>query len=247
LGSGISFSLGPQQVIECSGARSFVLHAQEPWQASHHVQSNCRVQAVFLQFPAALLEQLQAQVLHASLNNAHSWVPDHRLVSMLEQILACPFQGLARTLYMQGKSLELLATVLDGLSEKSRRARLDQNLPGSQKDRLQTAYELLQRNLDNPPSLDELARQVGMCNSLLTTGFRRQFGQSVTECLQDLRLAQAYDDLQSGRLSSSQAAHRIGYSPAYFSTLFKRRYACSPRDVARGRSGMVENEKQIPD
>lgn len=251
VGSGISFSLGSRHIIECSGARSFVVHAQEPWQARHQVQSNCRVQAVFLQFPASLLEQLHTEAIDLSLNGVHDWVPDHRLVAMLEQIIACPFQGVARTLYMQGKSLELLAIVVDGLSEKSRRRRLDQALPTSQVARLQQAYELLQNNLDKPPSLDELSRAVGMCNSLLTAGFRRRFGQSVTECLQDLRLAQAYRDLQSGRLTSSQAAHRIGYSPAYFSTLFKRKYACSPRDVARhrgeSRKSVADSEKQMAD
>jgi AraC-like DNA-binding protein len=251
VGSGISFSLGQQQVIDCSGARSFVVHAQQPWQAHHEVVGNSRVQAVFLQFPVELLHQLELDGLNTSLAVVHDWVPDHRLMSMLEQIVSCPFQGVARTLYMQGKSLELLAIVVDGLSEQSRQRRLSNTLPRPDVERLQQAYEHLQNNLDNPPGLDELARQVGMCSSRLTAGFRRQFGQSVTECLQDLRLAQAYQDLQSGHMSSSQAAYRIGYSPAYFSTLFKRKYACSPRDVARGKHAlhtpMAENEKQMAD
>lgn len=236
IGSGISFSLGPRQVIECSGARSFVVHAREPWQARHQVKGNCRVQAVFLQFPAEVLEQFQAAIPDLALDGVHDWVPDHRLLAMLEQILACPFQGVPRTLYMQGKSLELLATVLHGLGEQHGAPRPASGLPTSQVARLERAYELLSNNLEKPPGLDELARQVGMCSSLLTAGFRRRFGQSVTECVQDLRLAQAYRDLQSGRLTSSQAAHRIGYSPAWFSTLFKRKYACSPRDVAQRRT-----------
>lgn len=240
IGSGISFSLGSRQVIECSGARGFVVHTAEPWQAQHQVQGNCRVQAVFLQFPASLLEQFQTPLPDPELDGLHDWVPDHRLLAMLEQILACPFEGLPRTLYMQGKSLELLATVLDRLSDRHCAPRPASNAPSAQQARLQRAYDLLCDNLEKPPGLEELARQVGMCSSLLTAGFRRRFGQSVTECVQDLRLAQAYRDLQSGRLTSSQAAHRIGYSPAWFSTLFKRKYACSPRDVARAGNIMAD-------
>ncbi|WP_049870520.1 helix-turn-helix domain-containing protein [Pseudomonas cremoricolorata] len=251
VGSGISFSLGQHQVIDCSGARSFVVHALQPWQARHQVTRNSRVQAVFLQFPTQLLHALEADIHHASLAVVHDWVPDYRLMAMLEQIVSCPFQGVARTLYMQGKSLELLATVIDSLSEKGREQRQHNALPRPEVERLQQAYELLQNHLDKPPGLEELARQVGMCSSRLTAGFRRQFGQSVTECLQDLRLAQAYQDLQSGRLSSSQAAYRIGYSPAYFSTLFKRKYACSPRDVARAKPSrcqpLADREKQTAD
>lgn len=251
VGSGISFSLGQQQVIDCSGARSFVVHALHPWQARHQVTSNSRVQAVFLQFSSDLLQQLQAECVQASLTVVHDWVPDHRLMTMLEQIVSCPFQGIARTLYMQGKSLELLATVIDGLSEQNRQRRQENALPKPEVQRLQLAYKLLQSNLDKPPALDELARHVGMCSSRLTAGFRRQFGQSVTECLQDLRLTQAYQDLQSGHVTSSQAAYRIGYSPAYFSTLFKRKFACSPRDVARAKPvlqrPLADREKQMAD
>jgi AraC family transcriptional activator of pyochelin receptor len=82
-----------------------------------------------------------------------------------------------------------------------------------------------------PPSLDVLARRVGICTTALTSGFRQIYGMSVTEFIQDLRLGEAFRSLSDGDMTVSQAAYSVGMSPAYFSTLFRRRYGLSPSNL----------------
>jgi AraC family transcriptional activator of pyochelin receptor len=71
-----------------------------------------------------------------------------------------------------------------------------------------------------------------MSTSRLTAGFRRMFGMSVTGFVQDQRLAQALSELREGHSSIAQIAFKVGYSPAYFSTLFRRRFGYQPSTLA---------------
>lgn len=245
LGGGIRFTLDHRQVFESSGTLGFVLDSREALHTRHQVRERHALQAVFLQLPPASCEAL-ASVQGLRRAGGRQWQPGADLQRLLAEIVACPYQGEIRSLYLQGKSLELLAMTLHAL-DRPVIGQEATRLSASDIERLQQARALLDADLCLAPSLEQLARQVGMCCSRLTAGFRRYFGQSVTEYLQDQRLEQAWREIRAGRLSSSQAAYRVGYSPAYFSTLFKRRYGYSPRELRSQAPGLADCERQTAD
>lgn len=97
------------------------------------------------------------------------------------------------------------------------------------------ARDILVASFASPPTLAQLARQVGISTSRLTAGFRRVFSMSVVEFIQQERLARATEMLRDGQLSISQAAYQVGYTPAHFSTLFRKRNGYPPSVLTGGR------------
>ncbi len=90
-----------------------------------------------------------------------------------------------------------------------------------------------------PPSLEELARKVGINRNKLTTGFRQLFGTTVYSAIKDVRLEKAKQLLDSGEKSVSEAAFAVGYNNAgYFSDLFSKRYGVLPGKYLLGVKNM---------
>lgn len=148
------------------------------------------------------------------------------------QILYCPFQaGAVRDLFLGAKGLELASAALARPLAQSA-AGLDQ-LDAREVQRLWLARDVLIGRAHEPPSLAELAREVGINVKKLTAGFRVLFGMSVFEYLQQHRLEEAFRMLSSGGMSVTQVAAHVGYAVAHFSTVFKDRFGISPRDLLR--------------
>ena len=152
------------------------------------------------------------------------------LQSLASQIIACPIQGAMRQLYLAGKALELMSLAMAPVAEQAG-GRKHSRLSPNDMALIHEAYDLLIKDPQNPPSLAELAQQVGLNASKLTIGFRRVFGTTAFGVLQEHRLQQAYRMLSSGQLSVSEVAYRIGYAPAHFATVFRRRFGVSPSDL----------------
>jgi AraC-like DNA-binding protein len=112
-------------------------------------------------------------------------------------------------------------------------------------DRLHQAKEILLQDLENPPSLLELAQQVGLNDYKLKSGFRQVFGTTVFGYLHRHRMQQAYFLLQTCDLSVTEVADRVGYtSLSAFSTAFKKFFGISPNSV-KTRSDRAQADEMI--
>ncbi|WP_347900785.1 AraC family transcriptional regulator [Pseudomonas purpurea] len=152
------------------------------------------------------------------------------LQALAQQIFTCPLQGPTRSFYLGGKALELTALGVEGiLAQTESRPVQEQHVSCADIERIHAARDLLLSSLQASPSLTELSRQVGLNPRKLTAGFRQVFGTSVYAYLQEQRLSEAYRLLASGETNVSCAAYRVGYSPAHFSTAFRKRFGVSPK------------------
>ena len=103
-------------------------------------------------------------------------------------------------------------------------------LQPDQLNRVYYAQEILLKSLSNPPSLMELARQVGMCDYNLKRGFKEAFGTTVFGYLRDRRLEKAQQLLLEQEMTVASVAQTVGYdSHASFTTAFKRKFGVSPK------------------
>ncbi|NAN54073.1 AraC family transcriptional regulator [Pseudomonas protegens] len=154
------------------------------------------------------------------------------LLALAQQIFTCPLQGPTRSFYLGGKALELTALGVEGiLAQAESRPLQDSPCSSAEIERIHAARDLLLNSLQDSPSLSELSRQVGLNPRKLTAGFRQVFGTSVYAYLQEQRLGEAYRLLASGETNVSSAAYRVGYSPAHFSTAFRKRFGVSPKSL----------------
>jgi AraC-like DNA-binding protein len=148
---------------------------------------------------------------------------------VLQQILHCPYQGSAQYLYLESKALELLALQFACLDADSSAPR-QSTLKASDLERVQYAREILVQHLCNPPSLTELAHQVGLSDRKLKQGFRQLFGTTVFGYLRDYRMEQAQRLLYHPHMTVARVAAKVGYrNPEAFSTAFRRKFAVSPK------------------
>lgn len=148
------------------------------------------------------------------------------LRALVHQMSECRIEGAMRRLYLAGKALELAATVVDQIVNEppARTARLSARAV----EQVQAAHALLIESTRNPPSLSELARSTGLNVTKLTAGFRQIYGTTVFDYLQEHRLQQAYELIRSGAMSVSEAAFHVGYNPAHFSGIFRKRFGVLP-------------------
>ncbi|UZF91418.1 helix-turn-helix transcriptional regulator [Bosea sp. NBC_00550] len=164
----------------------------------------------------------------ACAGDAGFWVrpADAPVRALALQMADCPVGEALRPLYLAGKALELGALVLDRMlgERPPRPARLNPRL----REQVHTVRDLLLEAVQEPPSLAELARLSGLNPTKLTAAFRAEFGTSVFEYLQEHRLQQAYAMIASGEANVAVAAFRVGYSPAHFSGLFRKRFGIAP-------------------
>ncbi|MBW4622905.1 MAG: AraC family transcriptional regulator [Cyanosarcina radialis HA8281-LM2] len=145
------------------------------------------------------------------------------------QMLRCSFQGMAKRMFLEGKALELLGLV--AAVEMDRYGAERSYLQGDVIDRIHHARDILRQQLDNPPSLGELSRLVGLNDCTLKQGFRNCFGTTVFGYLYDYRMKQARQALEMGEGTVGEVARMVGYSnlPA-FSRAFSKRFGIKPRD-----------------
>ncbi len=149
----------------------------------------------------------------------------------LRQILQCPHQGLTQKLYLEAKSLELIALFLEAVAENSPS---NPSLNRDDVERIYHARHILQKNLQTPPGLVELAHQVGLNDRKLKEGFRQVFDTTVFGYLTQLRMEAARQLLAQQRSVAAVAA-AVGYaSPTAFSGAFRRKYGVTPKAYQLG-------------
>ncbi|MEM7769694.1 MAG: AraC family transcriptional regulator [Cyanobacteria bacterium P01_A01_bin.37] len=150
----------------------------------------------------------------------------------IHQILHCPYQGLTRWLYWESKVLELIALRLDSVSQHPPAAVVTLGLQAEDIDRIYHAKDILTQQLDNPPSLVDLARQVGLNDCTLKRQFRQVFGTTVFGYLHHYRMEQAQALLLKNQLSINAIARAVGYTnPCSFSTAFRKKFGVSPKTM----------------
>ncbi len=146
-----------------------------------------------------------------------------------QQIINCPYQGFTKQMYLQAKVLELFALHLEQL-QADRKPQVNENkLKSEDIDRIHQAKNILITRFHNPPSLLELARQVGLNDFKLKIGFRYCFGTTVFGYLRQYRMEHARQLLEQGNVTIAGVAREVGYANrSHFAAAFKRKFGVNP-------------------
>ena len=157
---------------------------------------------------------------------------DPLMKNIIQQILQSPFKGSVKRVYMESKVLELLASQLSCFENLENRC--DCNQPSHDREKLYYAKKLLESRLENPPTIYELSRLVGLNEFKLKKGFKAMFGNTVFGYLTEYRLAFARQFLLDTDQPIVNISDMIGYGhQQHFSTAFKRKYGISPSELRK--------------
>lgn len=152
----------------------------------------------------------------------------------LQQMLDCPYQGMIKQMYLESKSVEILALWLEQACAGDSSPPKSTTSRAKDLDRIYQAKEILLQQLDNPPSLLALARQVGLNDCSLKRGFKQVYGTTVFGYLHQHRMEQARSLLLDQRWSVTEVARKVGYKNlCAFSTAFRKSFGVSPKAMQR--------------
>ncbi len=177
----------------------------------------------------ALISNDSRQIFH---RNVGSITP--AMQQALQQIISCPYQGIARQIYLESKALELISLQLIQLTQ-SQSGIISSSSSGCLQpddiERIHQAKSVLEANLENPPSLIELARKVQLNDYKLKRGFKEVFGTTTFGYLQKIRMERGKNLLAERMLTVAGVAQTVGYkSPSRFCDAFKKHFGITPRN-----------------
>ncbi len=93
--------------------------------------------------------------------------------------------------------------------------------------------DIIRQNAAGTLSLSEIAQQLNISPTYLSSLFKRNTGMNISEYIRLMRLEKVKEMLRSKRYTITQISEIMGYcSPTYFSTEFKKQFGMSPKKYA---------------
>lgn len=163
---------------------------------------------------------------------------DPRVQMILYDILNSPYAGQPENesvnhIYLKSKLLELIALFFNTYSKPP--AKGETQISPDEYEKLQLAKQILISEIDNPPSLADLARRIYLNEFKLKNGFKHLFGTTVYGYLRDFRLEKARRLLEQGDMNVAEISVSIGYNnPSHFAATFKNKYGINPGMLLTG-------------
>jgi len=148
------------------------------------------------------------------------------VLQLVECLQRCPVSAPAQETWFRCKALELAAQSFFCTPEHiplcTRRQR-------AACERAARVREILREHLADPPTLEELGRQVGCSPFYLSRQFSQATGLTIQQFVRQVRLERAAELLRTGTHNVTAAAFEVGYnSLSHFTTAFREAFGCCP-------------------
>jgi AraC family transcriptional activator of pyochelin receptor len=154
------------------------------------------------------------------------------MLRCLEDVQTCPLDGRRRRIFLQSKALEIVCQALEAFDQSDSFQNPDTTRLTARG--VVKAQRFLEAHYVTPPSLEELAAEVGLSRSVLCTGFRQILGQSVFDYIQTLRMQRALELLSEGDDPITQIAYAVGYNGcSSFAVAVHRHFGTTPSKLRR--------------
>lgn len=129
----------------------------------------------------------------------------------VDQILSCRYPEPLRGILIGAKTIEIICGIVAQIHGLHLRGAPRPVAGRARAQAIETAADIYRREIHNPPTIEQLARRVGLNRNDLTSGFRDTFGFTPRAYGHMLRMEEAQKLLRDGQFSISEIARRIGY------------------------------------
>ncbi|MFT4006368.1 MAG: AraC family transcriptional regulator [Lacrimispora sp.] len=163
---------------------------------------------------------------------ARKFSPNIKLI--LNDMIRCQYCRDIKKIYLEGKSLELLAVYLDELILENGKTDALPKLSSADMDALYHARKILDDNFISAPTIAQLSKLTCLNEYKLKAGFREMFGMPIHTYVIDKRLELARLLIGDRKISVVEAALLVGYSNTnYFTEKFKAKYGVKPSECKK--------------
>ncbi len=148
---------------------------------------------------------------------------------VLNQVMNYSLHPSIKELYFKGKSYELLSLYFNRPAD----ADVEQCpflVDEDNVQKIRRAKRIIINRMDNPPTLAELADEIGLSLNKLKEGFKQIYGDSVFSFLFDYKMEVARQLLETGSHNVNEVGLKVGYSTAsHFISAFKKKFGTTPK------------------
>jgi AraC family transcriptional regulator, transcriptional activator of the genes for pyochelin and ferripyochelin receptors len=148
---------------------------------------------------------------------------------VVQQIINSNSNSSIRDLYVKGKVYELLS--LHFQKEENTDGEYCPFLVDEQNVlKIRKAKEIIISRMAEPPSLQELAAEIGLNLKKLKEGFKQIYGDTVYSFLFDYKMEHSRKLLESNQFNVNEVGLQVGYSTAsHFIAAFKKKFGTTPK------------------
>ena len=148
---------------------------------------------------------------------------------VLQQIINSNINSSIRELYVKGKVYELLS--LHFQKEEAAEGEYCPFLVDEQNVlKIRKAKEIIISRMAEPPSLQELANEIGLNLKKLKEGFKQIYGDTVYSFLFDYKMEHSRRLLETNQYNVNEVGTQVGYSTAsHFIAAFKKKFGTTPK------------------
>lgn len=175
------------------------------------------------------LEQFLYQLVHPKDHYVEGPVfhMNPEMFQLVEQFFSNTYEGGIKMMFYKSHMTALLSHYFGHLANLE-----STKIDATQLEKIHLAQEILLSDIENPPSLTELAYKIGTNTNKLKKEFKAQFGVPVFKYLQNERLKRAYNLIKNEQKTIQEAAWAVGYdSLGSFSNAFERKFGYRPSQV----------------
>lgn len=160
------------------------------------------------------------------------WRPNNfKIQQVIQEIIHCPYNQHLQQLFLLSKSIELLVLQAELYEQKNEQVYIKKK---SDKDLLFAAKHLLDQRLTEPPTIQELAKIIGMNEYKLKKGFKELFKTTLFGYVHHHRMHLAKILLLDTNKTVQEIAYEVGYSsPQYFNKAFKKNFNFTPNSIRK--------------
>jgi AraC-like DNA-binding protein len=148
---------------------------------------------------------------------------------VLNQLINYNLNQSIKDLYFKGKAYELLSLYFNR-SEDANIEHCPFLADETNVIKIRKAKDIIISRMAEPPSLQELADEIGLSLKKLKEGYKQIYGDSVFSFLFDYKMEVARKLLESGDDNVNEVGLKVGYSTAsHFIAAFKKKYGTTPK------------------
>ena len=190
----------------------------------------CRFQSV----TDCLLQKKAVSEFGQSASNVQKFKATRTVESILHQIIRCNYIDSLKSIYLEGKILELASAFANEVILERDLSSIQNELSVSDDATLIWVCQLIDENYAEPLTISELARKSYMSESKLRAGFKQQFGTTIYQYVLDKRMEKARELLEQQNCMVRDAASMVGYSNmSHFSENFRKKFGFNPSEYIK--------------
>ncbi|MEQ8217869.1 MAG: AraC family transcriptional regulator [Arenibacter sp.] len=156
-----------------------------------------------------------------------SFIMTPEMQTIVDSLFNIQYQGKTKMMFFRSQITTLLSHFFGQLAGLK-----TMKINPQERNQLDLAKDILLNNIDNPPSLTELSKKIGLNTFRLKKDFKAYFGVPVFKYLQNERLNLAHKMIRNQDATVQEAAWHVGYeSLSSFSNAFEKKFGYRPSQI----------------